>query len=240
MIGLAIYSLGALIAMTAVSLEQIILGRVVQGFGAAGPKIGSRALIRDLYRGEAMARITSIILMVFMIVPMIAPAGGQIVLNFTGWRSLFLVFVVVAVLVGTWMALRQPETLRPDMRLPISARALFANSKLILAHPRVMTNAVAMGCVFGAFLSYLGTAEALFDDLYHAGNFFAVAGQLLRKGGVFTYFTNEIDSLSRGHQRLLLDHFSSFTLRRMRHLRIPQDTKDALWGDSIILITVTK
>ncbi len=190
MIGLTIYSLGALIAMTAVSLEQIVLGRIVQGFGAAGPKIGSRALIRDLYRGEAMARIMSIILMVFMIVPMIAPAGGQIILNVVGWRSLFLVFVVVAVLVGTWMALRQPETLKPDMRLPISARSLFANSRLILAHPRVMANAVAMGCVFGAFLSYLGTAEALFDDLYQAGNLFAVYFAILSVGQAAVFFLN--------------------------------------------------
>lgn len=73
-----------------------------------------------------------------------------------------------------------------------------------------------------------------------ADNFFAVAGGLLRDQGVFTYFTNEIDSLSRGHQRLLLDHFSSLTLRRMHPLQVPRDTKDALWGDSIILITVIK
>ena len=124
LIGLAVYALGAVLAMTATTLDQIVAGRIIQGIGAAGPKIGSRALIRDLYKGEAMARIMSIILMIFMIVPMFAPAAGQIVLNVAGWRMLFVAFVLVAILVGAWLAVRQPETLKPEARIPISIKPL--------------------------------------------------------------------------------------------------------------------
>ena len=78
--GLLIFVAGTIVSMTAASLEQMLLGRVIQGIGVSGPKIASRALIRDLYEGRAMARIMSFIFMVFILTPMLAPALGQAVL----------------------------------------------------------------------------------------------------------------------------------------------------------------
>src|SRR3546814_8981657 len=80
LIGLALFGGGVVVAMTADSLAQVLVGRVIQGIGCAGPKIASRALIRDQYEGVAMARILSFIFMVFILVPMLAPAMGQLVL----------------------------------------------------------------------------------------------------------------------------------------------------------------
>src|SRR3546814_469878 len=92
LVGLALFGLGAVVAMEAETLEQILIGRVIQGIGCAGPKIAARALIRDQYEGRAMARILSFIFMVFIIVPMLAPALGQLVLAVADWRAIFLVF----------------------------------------------------------------------------------------------------------------------------------------------------
>jgi guanidinoacetate N-methyltransferase len=66
--------------------------------------------------------------------------------------------------------------------------------------------------------------------------FFPVAAGHLRPGGVFTYLTNEADSLSRAHQRLLLEHFSEFRLRVVRPLALPADSADDLWADSMVVI----
>lgn len=73
-----------------------------------------------------------------------------------------------------------------------------------------------------------------------ADHFFATAAQHLRTGGVFTYMTNEIDSLSRGHQRQLLKHFASFEVALAENLALPEDTRDALWGPSMVIIRVVK
>ena len=70
--------------------------------------------------------------------------------------------------------------------------------------------------------------------------FFACAAQHLRSGGVFTYLSNEIDSLSRGHQRLLFQYFQSFTLSIVKPLKLPDDIKDSWWSDSMVIIKAVK
>jgi guanidinoacetate N-methyltransferase len=72
-----------------------------------------------------------------------------------------------------------------------------------------------------------------------AAGFFPVAAAHLRKGGVFTYLTNEIDSLGRAHQRLLFDHFSSLRLQRVA-LTLPADVRDAWWADCMVAVAAVK
>lgn len=73
-----------------------------------------------------------------------------------------------------------------------------------------------------------------------AAHFFPTAAAHLRPGGVFTYLTNEADSLSRAHQRLLFEHFASFTLERVASLDVPDDSRDALWGDAMVVVKAVK
>lgn len=79
-------------------------------------------------------------------------------------------------------------------------------------------------------------AEQVAAGVTFAGNFFPMARAHLRPGGAFTYLSNETDSLSRAHQRLLLEYFSSFSLTLVRDLDIPQDSRDAHWSDQMVVI----
>lgn len=72
-----------------------------------------------------------------------------------------------------------------------------------------------------------------------AEHFFSIAAEHLRPGGVFTYMTNEIDSLSRAHQRLIFKHFSSFALQKVQ-LELPPDVKDTWWAKSMVVIKAIK
>ena len=74
----------------ATTYETMILGRVIQGFGAAGPRIVSAAMVRDLYEGRAMARVMSFVMAIFILVPILAPSIGQVILLFGDWRLIFL------------------------------------------------------------------------------------------------------------------------------------------------------
>lgn len=179
MTGLVIYAAGVVIAMSAGSIEQIVAGRIVQGIGAAGPKIASRALVRDLYKGDAMARIMSFIFMVFVLVPMFAPFLGQLVLQAFGWRAIFALFLLSATVIAFWLGFRQPETLPPERRIPFALGPLARNAGMIVRHRRVVAATLAAGFVFGAFLHFLSTAQTLFDDLYQAGARFPVYFALL-------------------------------------------------------------
>ncbi|URK88313.1 MFS transporter [Rhizobium sp. RCAM05350] len=122
-LGLCVYALGTVIAMAAGSLEMVILGRFIQGIGVSGPKIATRAMIRDQFEGDAMARVMSFMFTLFILVPMLAPALAQGIIAVGGWRSVFGFYLGVAGLLGLWLVMRQQETLPPERRIPVSPQA---------------------------------------------------------------------------------------------------------------------
>jgi DHA1 family bicyclomycin/chloramphenicol resistance-like MFS transporter len=127
--GLLLLAAGSVLAAWSWSLETLLAARVIMGLGAAAPRVASMALVRDLFAGRQMAQIMSFAMMVFMIVPAAAPAMGALVIASHGWRGVFWTFVLFAGVVGTWLALRQPETLTAEARCcsarcPRSSRCL--------------------------------------------------------------------------------------------------------------------
>ncbi|WP_087004826.1 MFS transporter [Rhizobium sullae] len=166
MLGLGVYAVGTIIAMFAGSLEMVILGRFLQGVGVSGPKIATRAMIRDQFEGDAMARVMSFMFTLFIVVPMLAPALAQGVISLAGWRSVFGIYLVIAVLLGLWLAMRHPETLPADRRIAFRPKLLFRTGRRILSKRRVTLLIVSTGIVFGAQLLYLSTAADLFLDTY--------------------------------------------------------------------------
>lgn len=165
-LGLCVYAVGSVIAMLAGSLEMVILGRVLQGVGVSGPKIATRAMIRDQFEGNDMARVMSFMFTLFILVPMLAPALAQGVITLAGWRTVFILYLVMAVLLGLWLMARQPETLPVDKRIPFRPRLLLKNGGRILSNRRVTLLIITTGIVFGAQLLYLSTAADLFFDAY--------------------------------------------------------------------------
>lgn len=165
--GTLLYALGAWAAWAAPSLETMLMARVVQGLGAAAPRVVSLALVRDLYKGREMARVVSFAMMIFTLVPAVAPMFGTVIIAAFGWRALFLCFVVFAVVAMTWMALRQAETLVPASRRPLKAGPLMQALREVLSH-RVVVTAIAVqtlgfGCLFGSIASIQQIFDVTFD-----------------------------------------------------------------------------
>lgn len=82
--------------------------------------------------------------------------------------------------------------------------------------------------------------EQVVQSVTFAAHFFPTAAARLREGGAFTYLTNEFDSLGRGHQRALFEHFRSFSLSKVTGLDVPDDTLDAMWADSMVIVRAVK
>jgi DHA1 family bicyclomycin/chloramphenicol resistance-like MFS transporter len=202
LLGLAIFGLGAVVAMAADSLEQVLVGRIIQGIGCAGPKIAARALVRDQFVGPAMARIMSFIFMVFILVPMLAPALGQAILFVADWRAIFVVFLAIAAIVAVWLGLRQPETLAPERRIPLRLGTLAANGLLILRHAKVMAYTFCAGFIFGALLIYVSTAQATFFDLYGIDGTFPLYFAIIAFGVGLASFCNSQLVMRYGMHRM--------------------------------------
>ena len=200
--GLTVFAVGTIVAMTATSLEQMLVGRIIQGFGVAGSKIGTRALIRDRFGGDAMARVLSFIFMILVLVPMLAPAIGKAINDLAGWRAVFVLYLVLGVVILVWLLARQPETLTPERRIALSFRTLVGNTALIVRHPRVMAYTIAMGLVFGAQLLFISMAQAMFFDLYDVDDAFPIYFAVLALAMGAASFSNSQLVMRHGMHRL--------------------------------------
>ena len=110
-IGLALFTAGCLLALLARSFPLMLAGRFLQGVGVAGPRTITLALVRDRFEGREMARVMSLIMAVFILVPIVAPALGQAILGISGWRAIFGFYLAMGLVASVWFALRQEETL---------------------------------------------------------------------------------------------------------------------------------
>ena len=172
-LGSLIFCLGTLICMAATTMEVMLLGRLIQAFGVSGPRIATMAMIRDIYVGDRMARVMSFIMVVFIMVPMMAPIIGQAILRYFTWHYIFAFFFVMVLLSVLWLALRQPETLAKADRRKFTWSEFFIASRFILTHREVWPYMLGIGLVFGGFLGYLGATQTIFVGFYDVGDWFA-------------------------------------------------------------------
>jgi DHA1 family bicyclomycin/chloramphenicol resistance-like MFS transporter len=173
-ISYAIFIVGCLMSIFANDFNMLLAGRILQGFGIAGPRIISVAIVRDGYEGRAMARIMSYIMAVFIIVPAIAPAIGQGVIFISGWRATFGLLLGMGIISWVWFGFRQPETLAKDARRKFSVGSIARGVAQIFRNKAAVGYTLATGLVFGPFLGYLSTAQKIFQEIYGTGNYFAL------------------------------------------------------------------
>jgi DHA1 family bicyclomycin/chloramphenicol resistance-like MFS transporter len=190
--GLALFSLGSVVAAQATSLDMLLAARVVMGLGAACPRVASLALVRDLYSGRQMAQTVSFAMMVFMIVPAAAPAMGALVIAHWGWRGIFWTFVLFALAVGTWLALRQPETLAPADRVPLNPGTLWRGLCDVLSRRVALASIAAQTLVFGTLFGTLSSVQPLFDQTFGRGESFPAWFALIAACSACASLTNAL------------------------------------------------
>jgi len=176
--GYGLYICGALLSGFAENFPIMLVGRLLQGLGASAPRAVTLALVRDRYEGRAMARVMSFVMTVFILVPMIAPTLGQAILLFSTWRSIFISFVLIALITLIWFAFRMPETLALENRAPFSLRRIIAAILEIVRNRIALGYTVSAGLISGAFLGYLNSSQQIFQEQYALGErfpfFFAI------------------------------------------------------------------
>lgn len=172
--GIAIYLVGSLVAYMSDTLEWMLVGRFIQGIGVAGPFISSISIVRDRYAGREMARVMSIVSMIFIMVPAIAPSLGQAVMYMSSWRDIYLLYIVYALAVATWIFFRLEETLPREKRIPLHAPDIFNGFKEVLRHKVTFSYTICMGLCFGSFLGYLNSCQQVFQDQFGVGEAFSL------------------------------------------------------------------
>ncbi len=167
-----LYCIAALLAYLAPSLETLLAARVLQGVGASAARVTTLAIIRDLYAGRAMAQMISFVIMVFTLVPAVAPLLGAGIIAVAGWRAIFLAFLLFAALATTWLLVRQAETLLPARRRALAVGPIAKGYAEALRHPLVRASIQVQVFVFGVLFATISSVQMIFDRSLGAGESF--------------------------------------------------------------------
>lgn len=172
MAGAALYCISAAAAWMAQSLELLLVARFLQGLGAAGPRVVAIAIVRDLYEGRQMAKLMSLVMLIFTLVPAIAPTLGAGIIALVGWRGIFGAFVGFSVISAIWVGLRQSETLPPDARRPLRAPVLWEAVVEVFSTPMVRLSIAVQTLCMGMLFAVLSTTQQVYDITFGRGESF--------------------------------------------------------------------
>ena len=189
-LGVGIFLIGCLISIFAQDFDHMLIGRVLQGFGAAACRVVTIAMMRDKYDGKEMAKIMSLIMMVFIMVPALAPSVGQLILFVADWHGIFVVLFILALASVIWLHTRQDETLAVEKRAPFSLTNIKRGMIETIKHPESRTYTLGAGIMFGAFVGYLSSSQQILQVQYGTGELFSLYFGALALAIGFSSFAN--------------------------------------------------
>ncbi len=210
--GFTLFLIGCLLSVFATSFTVMLIGRFLQGIGAASPRIVTLALIRDQYEGRQMARFVSLVMTVFILVPVLAPSLGQLILFVAEWRMIFIALFLLGAGTLVWFGFRQRETLPRERRVPLSLGRIWHATKEVIMTRAAFGYTFVAGLIFSAFIGYLTISQQIFQDVYKVGDMFAVYFGALALALGLSSFLNAHLVIRFGMQRLSFISLLSLTL----------------------------
>lgn len=175
MFGLAVYVGASVIASYVPNFESLLAVRFIQGIGAAATRVIAVSVVRDTFGGARMASVMSLVMMVFMAVPLIAPNIGQLIILFGDWQSVFWVTGILGAVMAVWSYIRLPETLHPEYRMPLTFTRVSAAFKVVVTTRASFGYALATALTFAVLFAFISQAEQLFTQTFGLGDYFTLA-----------------------------------------------------------------
>lgn len=171
-IGFIVFIIASIICVTTKNFEIMIIGRVLQGIGLSSPRSLALSMIRDSYDGDYMAKIISIVVMFFILVPVVAPTLGQLLISLFDWKSIFYFNLLFGVLIMFWFWKRQPETLPKEKRIKFTSNLFIDGTKEFFKHKQAVAFTFVSGFITGSFMVYLSTSQQIFQEQYNLAEMF--------------------------------------------------------------------
>lgn len=227
--GVALYAFFGLLCGIAGSFELLIASRILMGASAAVTRVLVTAMIRDIFEGEEMARVMSLVFMVFMLVPMLAPNIGQAILLVANWRAIFLVLAGYGGLILFWGLLRLPETLHPEFRRSLHAGEIWSGVKQAATDRLSIGYTLAMTSVFGSLTAYIASIQQIVSHVFDAADwigiiFAAVAAPMALASWANSRVVGKFGLRRTGHAGLL-----AFVTVTTVHALIAGTMEESLW-----------
>ena len=217
-VGFLVFAIASIICVNTNSYEVLIAGRILQGIGLASPRTLSIAMIRDSYEGDYMAKVMSFIVMIFILVPIIAPTLGQYLMLTYNWQTIFNVQLGLGILVVFWFWKRQPETLAVSKRIPFRTATLNSGFIEFFKHKQAVAFTLISGFITGSFMVYLSTTQHIFEIQYDLGEDFPLIFASLAIGVGFATYLNGVYVVRIGMKRIALVSLAAYCLSALLYV----------------------
>jgi len=210
--GLVFYAITMFAASWTASFATLLMLRFAQGIGGAAVRITTMAVVRDCFGGREMAQVMSYVMIVFMIVPILAPSIGQLIATYAGWQWIFILLGSAGTILFFWALTRMKETLPLDERLPLSVHSVYEGFKTVL------TNRITCGYMIGTMLftgvisAYVMSVQQVFGEVYGLGEWLPLAFGATAAGIAVANFANGFFVRSFGMRRISHAAMIGFTL----------------------------
>jgi DHA1 family bicyclomycin/chloramphenicol resistance-like MFS transporter len=211
MAGMAIYVVAAAFAAIAPSFEILLILRFIQGVGAASTRVVAQSVVRDRFEGRVMAEVMSLIFMTFMIVPVIAPAIGQLIMFSGHWQAIFMFMAVLAAVIQIWGFLRMAETLKPENRRPLRISVIAQGFGLVFTNRSAFFYGLSAMFAMGGLFGFISTAQQVYVDIYGLGAYFPLAFAFVASMMAVSSFLNSRIVGALGMRRVAHTAMISFT-----------------------------
>lgn len=188
--GMVLYGLASLLALFTRSFEMLLVARALQGLGTAATRVIATSIVRDCYAGRRMASVMSLVMMIFVAVPIVAPSFGQAVMVGGQWRGIFVVLMAYGLLALLWSAFRLPETLPAGERKPLTVGQVLDSFRQTITNRQTIGYALAAAGVQGTLFGYVFSSEQVFTEIYHLGHYFPLAFATIAIGIALAGFLN--------------------------------------------------
>lgn len=228
-VGLLFFGLFAVISGLVTSFSALLFARLMQGIAAASTRVLVVSVVRDRFQGSAMAQVMSLVMIIFMVVPMAAPGLGQVVLWIADWRSIFITLGVYGISVLAWATIRLPETLPRQRRIPLSFRTVARGLVTTLRTRSSLGNTLALMLIMGGLFGYINSIQQIVFDVYGRPEMVAVVFAIITIPMAASSYVNSRIVRRFGAKRILLLALCGFVTCSAFHLAWSLAFDEGLW-----------
>jgi DHA1 family bicyclomycin/chloramphenicol resistance-like MFS transporter len=201
----------------------------MQGVAAAATRVLVVAVVRDRFQGSAMAQVMSVVLIVFMIVPVLAPGFGQLVLAFGDWRMTFFSLAIYGAALALWAGIRLPETLAVEARRPLSLGNIGEAVWTTLRIRQSIGNTVAQTLLMGALFSFINSIQQIVFDVFKRPDLIGIVFACIAGPMALSSYLNSRLVMRLGSRRILLVGLTAFTIAAATHLLLASALGESIW-----------
>lgn len=233
-IALLLYAVANIFAAIAQSFPLLLAARFFGGTCVAASRVATVAMVRDCFSGRAMARIMSLTFMVFMAVPVAAPALGEVILWIGDWRTIFWMIGAAALLLAGWIVLRLPETQHAEDRRAIEPGPIVDGWRQALGDRLSLGYTLAATGLTGALYGYLGSIEPIMAETFDRPKLLIVVFATTAATMAVANLVNSRLVMRLGMRRLGHGAVASLAVLSAAHLALVLAGHETLWSFGIV------